>query len=289
MSQPRVWTLPFKSNDTAPHGNPQWNFDIHSLTLRDSKANPVSNDTSSSNLFRLKSINDMVPTVLHLRSETKPLEHRSALTPITVKALSKAGFTVNVERSAVRIFNDTEFEDAGATLVPTGSWPDVPQNHIIIGLKELPGTDTFPLKHIHVQFAHCYKEQDGWQQVLGRFHSGGGTLLDLEFLTETGKRNGRRVAAFGYHAGFVGAALAVEAWSWQVLHGREARMPGVKPYAHEEELLRHISRCLKEGEVKTQGTPRALVMGESFHSATPVTLILMPCIRSSWTVRSGSG
>lgn len=48
-----------------------------------------------------------------------------------------------------------------------------------------------PLKHVHVQFAHCYKQQRGWEKVLGRFVRGNGVLLDLEFLTES---NGRRVA-----------------------------------------------------------------------------------------------
>jgi Alanine dehydrogenase/PNT, N-terminal domain len=79
----------------------------------------------------------MAPTVLHLRSETKALEHRSALTPNTTAELIKAGYVVNVERSPERIFDDAEFEAAGATLVPEGSWVDAPQSHIIIGLKEL--------------------------------------------------------------------------------------------------------------------------------------------------------
>lgn len=80
----------------------------------------------------------MAPTVLHLRSEDKPLEHRSALTPTTAKALIDGGYTVNVEKSPVRIFDDSEFEKIGATLVPTGSWREAPREHIIIGLKELP-------------------------------------------------------------------------------------------------------------------------------------------------------
>ena len=50
----------------------------------------------------------------------------------------------NVERSPVRIFEDKEFEDVGATMVPTGSWPDAPQDHIIIGLKELPEEECTP-------------------------------------------------------------------------------------------------------------------------------------------------
>lgn len=48
----------------------------------------------------------MSGTILHLRSECKPLEHRSALTPTTAKALLDAGYTVNIERSPERIFDD---------------------------------------------------------------------------------------------------------------------------------------------------------------------------------------
>ena len=111
------------------------------------------------------------------RSEDKKLEHRSALTPITVRKLLEKGFAVNVEKSPERIFEDKEFEEAGATLVETGSWPDAPVDHFIIGLKELLEEDCASLnsshrctdadvifvivglKHTHIQFAHCYKGQ----------------------------------------------------------------------------------------------------------------------------------
>jgi hypothetical protein len=81
----------------------------------------------------------MAPTVLHLRSETKHLEHRSALTPTTAKALLDAGYEVRVERNSAenpeRIFDDSEFEAVGATLVPNNSWREAPADHIIVGLK----------------------------------------------------------------------------------------------------------------------------------------------------------
>ena len=134
-----------------------------------------------------------------MRGETKPLEHRSALTPLTTKALIDAGYVVNVERSSVRIFDDEEFEDVGAKLVPEGSWPDAAEEHLIVGLKELPDEIDFPLRHTHIQFAHCYKQQAGWDRTLSRFKRGGGALYDLEFLQDD---SGRRVAAFGYHAGY---------------------------------------------------------------------------------------
>ena len=63
---------------------------------------------------------------------------RSALTPTTTKALINAGYKVNVERSSQRIFDDEEYEKVGATLVPENTWRDAPEDHIIIGLKELP-------------------------------------------------------------------------------------------------------------------------------------------------------
>lgn len=88
----------------------------------------------------------MAPVTLHLRSETKPLEHRSALTPTVTRKLLDKGFNVNVERSPERIFDDDEFAAVGATLVEEGSWPNAPEDHIIIGLKELDDKDPFPLK-----------------------------------------------------------------------------------------------------------------------------------------------
>jgi saccharopine dehydrogenase (NAD+, L-lysine forming) len=196
------------------------------------------------------------PTTLHLRSESKPLEHRSALTPTTTKALLDAGYKVNVECSPCRIFEDEEFSAVGASLVPEGSWKDAPTDHIIVGLKELP-EDKFALKHTHVQFAHCYKQQGGWEEVLSRFPQGGGTLLDLEFLTDDA---GRRVAAFGYHAGYAGAALAIEAWAHQLVKPDE-KMGSVSSYANQDLLLNDVKKSLKEGSEKAGGQPRILVIG----------------------------
>ncbi len=38
----------------------------------------------------------MAPLTLHLRSETKALEHRSALTPAVTRKLLEKGFKVNI-------------------------------------------------------------------------------------------------------------------------------------------------------------------------------------------------
>ncbi|KAI9747901.1 MAG: Saccharopine dehydrogenase [Candelina submexicana] len=196
-------------------------------------------------------------STLHLRSELgKDLERRSALTPSTTKALIDAGYTVNVERSPQRIFDDSDYADVGATLVPENTWRNAPKDHIIIGLKELP-IETFPLEHVHVQFAHCYKQQAGWEKVLARHARGGGVLLDLEFLTDD---NGRRVAAFGYHAGFAGAALAIQDWAWQLEHKSEP-FPSVESYDNETALITDVEKALTRGKEKTGKAPRVLVIG----------------------------
>ncbi|MCJ1240431.1 Saccharopine dehydrogenase [Varicellaria rhodocarpa] len=199
----------------------------------------------------------MTATTLHLRSETKPLEHRSALTPSTVKELINAGYNVNVEKSTLRIFDDEEFKRVGATLVPEFSWVDAPENHVIVGLKELPESD-FPLKHTHVQFAHCFKKQTGWESVLSRFPRGGGTLLDLEFLTD---ESGRRVAAFGWAAGFSGAALAIKVWAWKLTHPVDESLPGVSSYDNQDLLIEDVKTAMAFGVEKAGKKPRVIVIG----------------------------
>lgn len=108
------------------------------FTLRFSRRRSQSISTVCASSFAAEDPRIMAPTILHLRHEEKPLEHRSALTPTTAKALLDAGYTVNVEKSPARIFDDEEFTSVGCSLVPTGSWREAPADHIIVGLKELP-------------------------------------------------------------------------------------------------------------------------------------------------------
>ncbi|KAI5285089.1 Saccharopine dehydrogenase, partial [Ascosphaera acerosa] len=206
---------------------------------------------------------------LHLRAEEKIMEHRSALTPETTRKLVDAGYTVHVERSPTdpirkRIFPDAAFERAGATLVPEGSWVAAPRSHIVVGLKELDETKDFPLRHAHVTFAHCYKGQGGWEKALGRWARGDGLLYDLEFLQDD---NGRRVAAFGYHAGFAGAALALKNWAWQLEHPGTP-LPGVDEftggkgyYLNESEMVEQVRADVQRGAKIAGRKPRILVIG----------------------------
>ncbi|CUM54502.1 unnamed protein product [Debaryomyces tyrocola] len=199
------------------------------------------------------------PVTLHLRAETKPLEARAALTPSTTKQLLDAGFKVYVEKSSQSTFKADEYEKVGATIVPEGSWKEAPKDRIIFGLKELPEDETFPLVHEHIQFAHCYKDQGGWKDVLRRFPEGKGTLYDLEFLEND---QGRRVAAFGFYAGFAGAAIGVLDWAFKQTHSDNEDLRGVTPYPNEDELIADVKKVLDEALEKNGGEyPQCLVIG----------------------------
>ncbi|MFC9251167.1 saccharopine dehydrogenase [Amycolatopsis thailandensis] len=147
----------------------------------------------------------MTELTLLMRDESRPTERRAPLSPETAGKLIREGVAISVERSSRRVFGDEEYAAAGCALVPPGSWPDAPEDVYVVGLKELPDRPHL-LRHRHIFFGHAYKDQPGSVNLLRRFTEGGGTLLDLESLVD---ERGRRVAAFGYWAGYVGAALAV--------------------------------------------------------------------------------
>ncbi|RHZ81060.1 hypothetical protein Glove_124g23 [Diversispora epigaea] len=194
---------------------------------------------------------------LWLRAETKPNEHRSALTPSTCQILLQKGFQITVEKSTERIFEDEEFEKVGCVLVPTGTWKTAPSDAYIIGLKELPENDDSPLSHEHIFFAHCYKNQAGWQDIIRRFVKGNGIILDMEFLTD---EKGRRVAAFGYHAGFAGTALGIDVWSQQILNPKQ-KYPSVGFYPTEDKLISYIKNRLKDAILQRGYSPRVMIIG----------------------------
>lgn len=150
-------------------------------------------------------------THLWIRAESRPNEERTGLTPQGVAELTAQGMRVTVEDCPKRILRPQPFADAGAQIARRGSWPDAPRDAIILGLKELPEADT-PLTHRHIMFGHAYKGQTAGARLLKRFAAGGGTLYDLEYLIDDA---GRRVAAFGYWAGYAGAAVSLLAWAAQ--------------------------------------------------------------------------
>jgi len=181
-----------------------------------------------------------------LRHEVKSNERRTPLTPVGASLLVKDGFNLFIESSPTRIFKDSEYEAVGCQLVEMGYWRTCPTDYLILGLKELP-EEEFPIEHSHIYFAHIFKKQSGYEEVYKRYEEGGGELFDLEFLTDEKKR---RVCAYGYWAGYVGAATALlEYFSPNGLEKLE-------DFDSKELLINSIKSLAKEKKV-----PKVIIIG----------------------------
>ncbi|KAI3650066.1 hypothetical protein MP228_005698 [Amoeboaphelidium protococcarum] len=210
---------------------------------------------------------------LWLRAECKKNEKRVALTPSAVRQLVESGyFKITVERSTGRIFKDSEYSAIdGVQMADDGTWiKDAPLDAIIVGLKELPetyaelpeqisrslnitdpNTKITQLKHTHIFFAHAYKGQAGWRELLEKFIAGHGQVLDLEFLVD---EQGRRVAAFGYWAGYAGAAVGVMNW---ICQQKKQQLPRIESYANVGALMSDLKSQLS----LLDRMPSVMVMG----------------------------
>lgn len=186
-----------------------------------------------------------------VRSESRAHEERVGITPQGAAKLLAAGFQVTVEESSQRILPIDDYRAAGCAVAPEFSWVNAPDDAVIFGLKELPEDGT-PLRHRHIMFGHAYKGQPSGQVLLARFKAGGGCLYDLEYLTG---EDGRRVAAFGYWAGYAGAAVALMCWIAQQ-NGGQAQAVQAYPSAN------HLLMALQQDLVAC-GTerPTALIIG----------------------------
>ncbi len=189
---------------------------------------------------------------LWLRAECRPTERRTPLMPDGVKSLMADGFTVTVEMSPNRIIPDETYARTGCTMAETGSWINAEDPAIILGIKELPD-DVQTLRHRHVFFGHAYKEQSGWQEFLQRFERGAGSLFDIEYMVD---ETGRRVTAFGYWAGYMGAALALQHW-WSRHGAGPVLENGAIPYEDAGALDKHIESLVQTGIEP----PRVVVIG----------------------------
>lgn len=196
-----------------------------------------------------------------MRAEVRSTERRAPITPADAATLIADGAQITVERSEQRVFEIAEYAVVGAAIADTGSWVEAPDNAYIVGIKELP-EEPAELRHTHIFFAHAYKGQDGAAELLARFERGGGELLDVEYLTV----NGRRVVAFGYWAGYVGASLAL-LQAHGALHGPLS--PTTQP-AMDQDVLDH---CAPTGS--------ALVIGARGRSGQGAVDALA---KAGWTV-----
>jgi saccharopine dehydrogenase (NAD+, L-lysine-forming) len=190
-------------------------------------------------------------THLWVRAEQRPNEERVGLTPEGAAQLIAKGIRVTVEESRTRAIPTDGYAAAGCEIAAENAWPSAPSDAIIFGLKELPEDGT-PLPHRHIMFGHAFKGQHAGKRLLERFREGGGTLYDLEYLVD---EHGRRIAAFGYWAGYAGAAVSLMTWAAQQGGGS---CPPVETYPGRDALLAALGTQL---DGTGAARPTAIVIG----------------------------
>ena len=157
---------------------------------------------------------------LGVRIEDKYLmERRVAIVPSDMESLAKEGdIQFEIESSPKRVFSDSEFDSAGASVVTNLNNPD-----IIFGVKEMP-IDFFEQEKTYVFFSHTIKGQAYNIPLLKRMIEKKINLIEYERITND---DGQRLIFFGRFAGLAGMINSF--WSY----GQRCELGGYKnPFMH---------------------------------------------------------
>lgn len=146
--------------------------------------------------------------VVGIRRENKGRwERRVPLTPQAVQTLVQDGVKVVVQPSNLRIFPDTAYATAGATIDE-----DLTACGTVLGVKEVPIEEMLGDK-TYVYFSHTIKAQEYNMKALDALKQKNIRLLDYEVITNA---SGERLVKFGRFAGLAGMV--------DILHGLGNRL-----------------------------------------------------------------
>ena len=129
------------------------------------------------------------------REDKNEWEARVPLIPSDVKKLVNSGIDVVLQPSPIRIFLDSEYIDAGASISENLS--NCP---LILGVKEIP-INFLEEDKSYVFFSHTIKGQDYNMPLLQAMMDKRTQLIDYERIVDA---KGRRLIFFGRHAGLAG-------------------------------------------------------------------------------------
>lgn len=197
--------------------------------------------------------------VIGIRAEAKSKwERRVPLIPADLAQLQQQhGLQFLVQPSAIRIFENRAFQEAGAT-IQNG----LTSAQLILALKEIPPAELLA-DHTYVFFAHVIKGQEQNMPMLQRLMELNCSLVDYERIVDG---QGRRLIFFGVHAGRAGMIETLRALGLRLkAQGLETLFAEVRQafeYAdikQAEEHLRQLGQRLHSGEFPLQHRP--LVIG----------------------------
>lgn len=162
------------------------------------------------------------PTIAVLREEKTPPDARVVLPPEQVASLRQEGLDVVVQPSTGRAFRDEEYAALGVPLVE-----DVSDRQLLLGVKEVP-VGKLVADKTYCFFAHVAKQQPYNQDLMRALLAKGIRHVDYEYLVDD---KGKRLIAFGYWAGMVGAHNALWAYARRTGGFQLPRLKDLHDYA----------------------------------------------------------
>lgn len=170
--------------------------------------------------------------VLIIRAEDNPMELRVPIVPADLPLITPQ-FKVLVEVSSNRCYLDLAYIEKGVIVIEKGQWVNFSHAYVI-GLKEIKEKPHSTQTLMH--FAHCFKEQEGWQQSISLLKDS--TFIDYEYMLN----QNNRAISFCEQSGKIGAYLALMAFY----------MKSIPPF--DEEMYRqYLKKCIVK--------PRILLIG----------------------------
>ena len=168
-----------------------------------------------------------------LREEKVPRDYRVALSPAQcAEVMEQFKLEIVVQPSPHRCFPDQEYAKAGLLLQE-----DLADCDVLIGIKEVPAELLLEGK-TYFFFSHTIKGQAANRPLLREVLQRRITLIDYETIKD---ERGRRLLAFGYFAGKVGAHNAL--WSYGRRMGNFT-LPRMQGYPTYEEAVTEYGRVM---------------------------------------------
>jgi len=172
--------------------------------------------------------------IIYIRQENINNEFRTPLIPLDVKILVEFGFTVFIQSSSNRIYKDEEYKENGGIITEEEWFSSNFNKALVIGIKELNNLDKLK-NHIHIYFSHTFKNQNNSKYILESFKNSNSKLYDFEYILDSNKK---RLIAFGFYSGIVGAILGLKQYFNKIKN--QEKLINLKPWNNFNQIINSV-------------------------------------------------
>ena len=167
-----------------------------------------------------------------LKERKSPPDRRVIFSPNELVKLKQEyqNVSVKVERSDIRIFEDSQYESFGIEVAD-----DISDSDILFGVKEVPVEYLIPNKS-YFFFSHTIKKQPYNRKLLQAILEKNIDLYDYETIVDS---ENRRLIGFGRYAGIVGAYNGIRAFG---IKFELFKLPKAETLSGKEALISQLKR-----------------------------------------------